>query len=75
MAQDDWRWDVLIDCDTCIVRGTGCSDCVISVLLNSPRPIELDEAEEAVFVTLADAGLVPPLRLISGGSNRIRGIA
>ena len=66
---------MLIDCDTCIVRGIGCSDCVISVLLNTPRPVEIDETEEAVFVTLADAGLVPPLRLISGGSHRNRGIA
>jgi hypothetical protein len=66
---------VLIDCDTCIVRGVGCSDCVISVLLNTPCPVELDDAEEAVFVTLADAGLVPPLRLISGGRADIRGIA
>ena len=66
---------MLIDCDTCIVRGTGCSDCVISVLLNTPRPIEFDETEEAVLVTLADAGLVPPLRLVSGGSDRIRRIS
>jgi hypothetical protein len=66
---------VLIDCDTCIVRGTGCSDCVMTVLLNTPRLVELDDNEEAVFVRLADAGLVPPLRLISGGSEGIRGIA
>jgi hypothetical protein len=66
---------VLIDCDTCIVRGVGCSDCVITMLLNQPRQIELDDAEEAVFVTLADAGLVPPLRLIPGGLEQFRGIA
>ena len=59
---------MLIDCDTCIVRGTGCSDCVVTVLLNTLRPVELDDTEQAVLVSLADAGLVPPLRLVSGGN-------
>jgi hypothetical protein len=27
---------VLIDCDTCTVRGPGCDDCVVSVLLGAP---------------------------------------
>jgi hypothetical protein len=27
---------VLIDCDTCTVRGTGCADCVVTVLLGAP---------------------------------------
>jgi hypothetical protein len=25
-----------IDCDTCTVRGTGCADCVVTVLLGAP---------------------------------------
>ena len=27
---------MLIDCDTCTVRGEGCGDCVVSVLLGAP---------------------------------------
>ncbi|MEI4271071.1 hypothetical protein TEK04_04990 [Klenkia sp. LSe6-5] len=27
---------MLIDCDTCTVRGEGCGDCVVSVLLGTP---------------------------------------
>ena len=27
---------MLIDCDTCTVRGHGCSDCVVTVLLGAP---------------------------------------
>jgi hypothetical protein len=27
---------VLIDCDTCTVRGHGCADCVVTVLLGAP---------------------------------------
>ncbi|MGY1712710.1 hypothetical protein ACI8AC_24680 [Geodermatophilus sp. SYSU D00758] len=27
---------VHIDCDTCTVRGTGCADCVVTVLLGAP---------------------------------------
>lgn len=33
---------MLIDCDTCTVRGPGCSDCVVTVLLGAPpgRPAD-----------------------------------
>ncbi|MGY1813136.1 hypothetical protein [Blastococcus sp. SYSU D00820] len=27
---------MLIDCDTCTARGTGCADCVVTVLLGVP---------------------------------------
>jgi hypothetical protein len=27
---------MIIDCDTCVVRGRACSDCVITVLLRTP---------------------------------------
>ena len=27
---------MLIDCDTCTERGTGCADCVVTVLLGAP---------------------------------------
>jgi hypothetical protein len=54
---------MIIDCDTCEVRGLACDDCVVSVLLGAPRP-ELDESERAALDVLAGSGLVPPLRLV-----------
>jgi hypothetical protein len=66
---------MVIDCDTCVVRNTGCSDCVMTVLLDTLGPVELDEGEHAALGRLADAGLVPPLRLVSGPEIAFRGIA
>lgn len=67
---------MLIDCDTCVVRGSGCHDCVVTVILNNPWPIvELDDSEQHAVGSLVAAGLVPPLRLVSGSSDQIRGIA
>jgi len=58
---------MLIDCDTCTVRGAACGDCVVTFLLEVPHapraPVEVDEAETAALAVLADGGLVPPLRL------------
>jgi hypothetical protein len=54
---------MLIDCERCPVRGAGCGDCVVSVLLDRPpEPIDLDPAERLALRRLARAGLVPPLR-------------
>lgn len=53
-----------IDCDTCAVRGLSCEDCVVSVLLGAPPNLELDPFERAAIDVLAEAGLVPRLRLI-----------
>jgi hypothetical protein len=55
---------VIIDCDRCAIRGVGCSDCVISVLLDAPGKIDLVEPELKALGALADAGLVPRLRLV-----------
>jgi len=56
---------MLIDCDTCSVRGRACRDCVVTIILNnSARPVELDETEQYAVGTLAAGGLVPPLRLV-----------
>jgi hypothetical protein len=53
-----------IDCEQCTVRGRGCGDCVVTVILGGP-PIgsDLDEADRVALAVLADSGLVPPLRL------------
>lgn len=56
---------MVIDCDSCAVRGLSCSECVVSVLLGGPPgAIEVDEGEEAALTALADGGLVPRLRLV-----------
>ena len=54
---------VIIDCDSCEVRGLACGDCVVSALLGGP-PGEIDDDEAAAFDALAGSGLVPPLRLV-----------
>lgn len=53
---------VRIDCDDCGVRGPGCQDCVVSVLLGVPETL-LDD-ERRALEALADAGLAPRLRLV-----------
>ena len=53
-----------IDCDTCVVRGLACHDCVVSVLLGPPRELTFDEEERRALDALAAGGLVPPLRLV-----------
>jgi len=53
---------VTIDCDDCAVRGPGCKDCVVSVLLGVPDTLLFDE--RAALEVLAEAGLAPRLRLV-----------
>lgn len=68
---------MLIDCDSCAVRGLACRDCVVTVLLGAPPArhtghgrtpgtgIDLDQQEQAAIAVLAGSGLVPPLRLVA----------
>lgn len=53
---------VVIDCDACAVRGPGCRDCVVSVLLGVPESLLNDE--RAALEVLAEVGLAPRLRLV-----------
>ena len=53
-----------IDCDTCLVRGLHCHDCVVTVLLGPPPELTIDDDELAALEVLAAGGLVPPLRLV-----------
>lgn len=56
---------MIIDCDTCRVRGPACGDCVVTVLLGRPgQAPDLDAAEQRAIGVLAAGGLVPPLRLV-----------
>jgi hypothetical protein len=59
---------MIIDCDRCQVRGVACGDCVVTVLLGAPpEGVVLDHAERVAIGVLSEAGLVPPLRLVTGG--------
>jgi len=55
-----------IDCDECAMQHTAtCNDCVVAVLLReSAEPLEIDKAEAVALSAMADAGLVPRLRLV-----------
>lgn len=58
---------VTIDCDTCTVRGIGCGDCVVALLLGPPDGVlTLGRGQARALGVLAGSGLVPPLRHSSG---------
>jgi hypothetical protein len=57
---------MLIDCDVCAVRGAACRGCLVSAVLGAPPTgVELDPAERQAVEVLADAGMVPRLRLVT----------
>ncbi|MGW6283223.1 hypothetical protein [Kribbella sp. NPDC055071] len=64
---------MLIDCDACAMRGPGCQDCVVTVVLGlsaeRSTTLRIDDEEQAALATLADSGLVPPLRLVHAVSS------
>lgn len=51
---------MLIECDTCKMRGLGCTDCVVAELFGEPA---LDAAERRALTVLAEAGLISPEEL------------
>ena len=62
---------MVIDCEGCTAKGPACGDCVVTVLLGAPPDgVELDETERRALAALADGGLVPPLRLVTGSKRR-----
>jgi len=64
---------VLIDCDACVMRGPGCRDCVVTVVLGMSAErngeLRIDDEERAALDVLAQSGLVPPLRLVHAVSS------
>ncbi|WP_075238493.1 hypothetical protein [Mycobacterium colombiense] len=64
---------VVIDCDECAVRGPGCRDCVVSVILGVPDTLLQDE--RAALEVLAEVGLAPRLRLVPIRRDRGTGVA
>lgn len=61
---------VRIDCDTCLVRGPACGDCVVTVLLGRPPELTLEHDEQRALEVLAGSGMVPPLRLVTPTAGR-----
>jgi hypothetical protein len=64
-----------IDCGRCEMRGTGCHDCVVTVLgsrstagVPATAAGYLGEEEVKALGVLAAAGMVPPLRFSPPGS-------
>ena len=57
---------MVIDCNECAMQHTlACRDCVVAHLLTDMLgPIELDETRAEALDVLADAGLIPGLRLV-----------
>ncbi|WP_283612414.1 hypothetical protein [Mycolicibacterium poriferae] len=64
---------VTIDCDDCAVRGPGCQDCVVSVLLGVPDNLLVDE--QRALEVLAEVGLAPRLRLVPIHRHGSAGVA
>ena len=65
---------MIIDCDSCTVRGKACSECVVSVVLGAPpEGIELDDTERRALAALAAGGMVPELRLTGTGPEQAPG--
>jgi hypothetical protein len=55
-----------LDCSTCELKNIACSDCVVTLLLSLPAPDNyIEPIEESALAVLADAGLVPQLRLLA----------
>jgi hypothetical protein len=64
-AKESEALSVRIDCDTCLVRGLACHDCVVTVLLGPPPELSFDAEEQQALEVLAGSGLVPPLRMVT----------
>jgi hypothetical protein len=55
---------MLIECDRCVMRDIACPDCMVTALVSVPGPDgELDQAERRALRVLAEARMIPPLRL------------
>ncbi|TRW76516.1 hypothetical protein FK535_27685 [Mycolicibacterium sp. 018/SC-01/001] len=70
---DIYSETVTIDCDDCAVRGPGCQDCVVSVLLGIPETLLADE--QRALEALAEVGLAPRLRLVPLHRHGTPGVA
>jgi hypothetical protein len=59
-----------LDCSTCTQRDIACGDCVVSLFLSFPTGSnEINAAEAAAVEVMAEAGLVPHIRMSEDGSE------
>jgi len=56
---------VRIDCDSCLVRGLACHDCVVTVLLGPPPELGFDDDERRAAHEVAGSGPGPPIRRVT----------
>lgn len=62
-----------IDCHTCVARHTtACDDCIVAVLCDEDRTMELDRDEWSAIETMSDAGLISPIRLVTPADREPR---
>ena len=60
-----------LDCGSCTQRDIACGDCVVSLFLSLPQgQASLNEEEIAAVEVMADAGLVPHLRMTAEPVDR-----
>jgi hypothetical protein len=52
-----------IECRECERRGVACQDCVVTVIAPRGTTRRLEAEELRALQVLADAGMIPPLRL------------
>ena len=56
------------------MRDIACSDCVVSVLIDTPfqgrKKADIDDEESRVIDLLASRGLVPPLRYLENQNSQ-----
>lgn len=78
---------MIVDCGDCKVRDIACADCVVTVLLGAPGwspsegvrigsnlpRIALEQEELGAMDVLAESGLVPRLRLLTGDQDASTG--
>jgi hypothetical protein len=61
---------MLIDCDSCQVRGDACSGCVMTVLLGMPPGVmEIDDTERRALDALAGGGQGEPRGWVVGSAE------
>ena len=61
---------MLIDCDTCTVRGQGCDDCVVTVLLGAPPDWRTSDPTVVPLTRRGVTDQTRPDRLVAGAALR-----
>jgi hypothetical protein len=65
---------MIIDCDTCTVRGLACQDCVITVLLSNPMPRHTHVDDEVAHAH-GDSSCALPVDLDADEQSAVRALA